>query len=676
MTRRPTKIIVASIYLVSSLLLGKLSLSAQVRDRVEAELRERDKVEKHDDSDNDRRGNLKAFALRKRTGDSYAAFVDTLRLNYFHRSSIEGKSIAETYTSTYASPYQSKIYFDRSVDQWGDFYFTMPYDHLIHRGQDMKFFDVKVPYTSMSYIKNGSSDNVEENFHTLFSSNLGKKVNLGGEFDYDYANGYYASTKSKNVTYRVFTSYLGNRYQAYFSMGNTNTINMENGGITDDRYITNPDDFTDGRRSLVLKDIPTKYKNVWNRIHFGEARLNHRYSLGIHRTDSVVEGDSVRFIEHFTPVTSFFHDLHYEKGRRRFLGQDQELLKRFESPILPRPLDASYYPNDTVVLTKISNTLGIELIEGFHKWAKFGLAGFVSLDHKRYTIPLFGIYDENLNKVENTMYVGGRLSSKNFKNFRLWMQGEFAFAGSQIGELRLDLEADSRLNLFGREIYLTLLGNIFNTPPSYLLRRYKSTLYEWDRDLVMTQRLRAGGRLHVPDLNLTLHGNFETIQNPMYVDEHAMPNQKNSNFRVVALGIDHALRLGILNWENSVVWQNSSDYTVAALPDISIYSNLYIKTLVSKVMTIQLGVDAKYHTAYHAPYYDPVTQMFRPQDEAKIGDSPMMSAYANVHLKRTRFFVQYYNLSSRLFKPSYFSMPHYPQYPALVRLGLIVDLRN
>lgn len=148
---------------------------AQVRDQVEAEFRKRDAVEKYDDSDNDRRGNLHASYLVRRTGDVIPAFADTLRLNYFHRSSIEGKSIAEAYTGTYASPYQSKIYFDRPIDQWGDFFFTNPYDHLIHRGKDMRFFDVKVPYTLLSYVKNGGSDNVEENFHTLFSSNLARK---------------------------------------------------------------------------------------------------------------------------------------------------------------------------------------------------------------------------------------------------------------------------------------------------------------------------------------------------------------------------------------------------------------------------------------------------------------------------------------------------------------------
>ena len=33
------------------------------------------------------------------------------------------------------------------------------------------------------------------------------------------------------------------------------------------------------------------------------------------------------------------------------------------------------------------------------------------------------------------------------------------------------------------------------------------------------------------------------------------------------------------------------------------------------------------------------------QDETRIGDYPLMNVYANFHLKRTRFFLMYYNIS-------------------------------
>ena len=50
--------------------------------------------------------------------------------------------------------------------------------------------------------------------------------------------------------------------------------------------------------------------------------------------------------------------------------------------------------------------------------------------------------------------------------------------------------------------------------------------------------------------------------------------------------------------------------------------------------------------------------------------------YVNAHLKRARFFVKYYNVGALLFKPSHFTMPNYPLYPPVLRMGVAVDLRN
>ena len=125
------------------------------------------------------------------------------------------------------------------------------------------------------------------------------------------------------------------------------------------------------------------------------------------------------------------------------------------------------------------------------------------------------------------------------------------------------------------------------------------------------------------------------------------------------------------------VWQSSSDSYVIPMPEFAAYANLYFSGLIAKVMTLQVGVDAKWHSKYMAPYYEPTTQMFTPQDKVLIGgDAPMMTAYANFHLKRARVFVRYYNVGAQLFKPNHFTMPYYPTCPSQVQFGVVVDLKN
>lgn len=657
------------ICLHSSLVKGQIDMDRQLAQR---------KVQKeYDDSDKDRHGNLFAYKLTPRTGDLLPAEVDTVKLNFFHRAIVEGRSIAESYTGSYASPYLSKIYFDRARDYWGDFFFLMPISPLLHRGERRRWFDTKVPYTFMSYLKSGSGDEVEETLHTLFTTNLGKKVNLGGQFDYDYGSGVFAYTNAKNVSYRVFGSYTGDRYEAFLSFGNTNALHAENGGITDDRYITHPEDFTEGKRNLRYGDIPTKYQNTWNRLVYGHARLHHKYSLGFYRKDTVVQKDTTLVSRTFVPVTSFFHDVSYEKGRRHFYSRDPNISAYADTPLIPRPAGANYHPDDRFFLVRLQNTVGVSLLEGFHKWAKMGVSAFVSFDWKRYHVPTVIEGEADIRKQENTTSVGARIRSKSFPYFRYHAQGELAVAGHQAGNLFLSAEALTTVPVLHRGITLALRGFMRNEKPSYLLQQYRGTLYEWSNDFRMNQTLRIGAELLQEDLGTKLFASIETQQNPLYANEDSKPAQYTGNLRVLALGVQQKLRWNVFNWENDIVWQRSSAASIQPLPTLSLYSNLYAKMIIAKVMTLQIGVDAKYHTSYYAPYYNPVTQFFTPQQEVKVGGgAPLLNAYSNIHLKRARFFAQYYNLGALLFRPSYFSMPHYPLYPPRLVYGIAIDLRN
>ncbi|GHT61520.1 hypothetical protein AGMMS50239_12610 [Bacteroidia bacterium] len=95
------------------------------------------------------------------------------------------------------------------------------------------------------------------------------------------------------------------------------------------------------------------------------------------------------------------------------------------------------------------------------------------------------------------------------------------------------------------------------------------------------------------------------------------------------------------------------------------------------MLTIQLGANAHYFTRYYAPGYEPATQQFKVQNEVKVGNYPLVSGFLNCHLKQTRFFLEYYNAGALFISPTeYFSLPHYPVNPTLLKLGLSVDFIN
>lgn len=175
----------------------------------------------------------------------------------------------------------------------------------------------------------------------------------------------------------------------------------------------------------------------------------------------------------------------------------------------------------------------------------------------------------------------------------------------------------------------------------------------------------------MPKRNLSLGVQFENIDNYIYYDYEAKPAQYTGNIQVLAIDATINLKAWKFYWDNKLIYQLSSNEEILPLPDLALYSNLYFKDLWFKVLTVQVGVSCRYTTAYYGNNYMPATGIFYLQNEVLIGNYPEMNVYANFHLKRMRFFVQYYHWNKGLFGGNnYFSMPNYPINPGTFQFGL------
>ena len=143
--------------------------------------------------------------------------------------------------------------------------------------------------------------------------------------------------------------------------------------------------------------------------------------------------------------------------------------------------------------------------------------------------------------------------------------------------------------------------------------------------------------------------------------------------------LNQDFRLGILNWENQLTYQTSSKEDVIAVPKLNIYSNLFIRFKIAKVLKCDFGADVRYFSKYYAPEYSPALGQYAVQENpdirVKTGAYPIMNAYANFHLKNTRFFVMmsHVNYSEG---GEYFLTPHYPLNQRIIRFGLSWNFFN
>ena len=156
--------------------------------------------------------------------------------------------------------------------------------------------------------------------------------------------------------------------------------------------------------------------------------------------------------------------------------------------------------------------------------------------------------------------------------------------------------------------------------------------------------------------------------------------QEKGNINVLTAQLRQHLSLGIINWENVVTYQNSSNKDVLPLPDLNLFSNLYLKFKIARVLSVELGGSVTFFTKYEAPDYLPLIGQFAIQQNAesrtKLGGYPWVDVYANMHLKRARFFIAMTHINGGSGTKDYFLTPHYPTNSRVMHMGVSWNFYN
>ena len=612
--------------------------------------------------------------------------VDTIQHAFQNTNDTGGPTGHYTYLGNLGAPRISHVFFERK--ETSQFFFTDPYDFTVRRPEDIVYTNTKSPFTNLTYYKQGDGRYGEERFKAYFAVNVNKRLGFGFDIDYTYGRGKYTSQSTALFNGNLFAYYRGDNYDMHFSFINENLKVAENGGIADDRYITHPLEMAEGRKTYATYDIPINLNDIWNKNTGYHAFLTHRYNLGFYR-DVTQENDTVTRTV-FVPVTSFIHTVKMDMNRRKYISYDKEQNQTY--------FQNNYLGNDSTDVTKhfsIKNTVGISLREGFNKWAKAGLTAFMSFEHRRFTLTdtLDGTAGRRIptDYKENILSVGGQLIKEQGKTIHYNVLGEVALIGEDAGQFSVEGQGDLNFRLFGDTVRLEANAYIKNLNPTFYFRHFHSKHYWWDNeDLSKIMRTRIEGKLNIDRWRTQLKVGVENIKNYTYLDNTSIKvtdkqnevsfknniavRQHSGNIQVFNAALRQDFKLGILHLDNEVVYQKSSNQQVLPLPDLVLYHNLYIQFgLAKRVLNIELGADVRYFTQYYAPDYAPAIGQFylqNPETRFKLGGYPLVNAYLNLHLKRTRIFVQMYNLIQGTGEKSYFLAPHYPLNPRILKVGL------
>jgi len=637
------------------------------------------------------RSRTKVWHLDDLLGIPVYSSVDTIPLNFQNHTFPEkNNTVSAECLGNMGSPFLSKIYMDRTEES--RFLFLRPYENWITSPNEQFYFNTTTPYTNLQYLTTiGKETSQEDNFKFLFTVNANKYLNIGVDYEILYARGFYDRNSTRDKLTNIFGNYKSPRYEAFWKLSNSYLENFENGGITDDRYITNPLLMSGGLQEYESLSIPVALSDARNLLKNKHLFFNHKYHIGFEKTlyqkrdtalfplpyirdqkpeDIQIPTDT---IVEFVPVTSLIHTLYIDQSQKSYRSKTANLA--FYDSIAN--IDAAYTA-DTSSLLQIRNLFGISLREGFHKWAKFGLTGFIEQDFRRYTsYSPNAILQDSANSFsrlnsynKSLLWAGGELSKRQGDVLTYDALARICVVGEDLGDFELSGKLNTTFKLWDRPVIFSADGSIKNLHPDYFQEHYFSNNFSWENNFLNEYKTRIRGSLSIPVLGFSANAGVENLKNHVYFNNEATPAQYGGNIQVLSFNLKQHLGTGIINWDNDIVYQLSSNQKVLPLPDLSIYSNLYLKFHISKVMLTQLGVDCRYHSEYYAPAYMPATGQFYTQQEVKIGNYPLMNVYGNFHLKRMRFFVMYSHLSRLFANPNYFSAPHYPMNPTVLKVGL------
>ncbi len=682
------------------------------------------------------------WTIDRRYGDIQPAATDTLPHLYQNTIFNTGMNGEYNTTGNNYTPRINRIVIDRP--RTSEFFFAQPYDFTMKEPDRFQFVNTLSPFTNLSYDNCGNKQNGEDHIDAKFAVNANKRLGAGFDLDYHYARGYYQNQSTSHFGASLFASYIGDRYQMHALFSTYHRKAAENGGITDDNYVTHPESFDD---QFSEDEIPTVFSSNWNRNNSTHLFLTHRYNLGFYKRIAMTEaekkakdfakasakdkqqrenpndesknGDAPKgridnstvdvqqqdtldsnTKQIYVPVTSFIHTLDINSFSR--INQAYASPSNYYANTYYNCDNRGIYSGDSIYdqtkYLSVKNTFAIAMMEGFNKYAKAGLKAFISYDHRKYQMP--DLLEEGAEAyymrswTEGLVSVGGQLSKTQGHTLHYDLDGEFFLTGSNAGSLSLNFKTDVNFPLFGDTVRLAAKAHFDRITPTFFQRQFHSKHLWWDNSN-LSKEIRSGveGLFTIDKTHTQLRVAIEEIKNYTYFGmEYTMGTnnlrtgmnggvyQESGNINLLTAQLRQDFQLGPLHWDNVVTYQNSSNKEALPVPSINLFTNLYLKFLVVKQLTVELGADATFFTKYNAPDYLPQIGQFAVQQNAdaqvELGGYPFVDVYANMHLKRTRFFIMMSHVNKGSGNKMMFLAPHYPQNGKVLRLGVSWNFYN
>jgi hypothetical protein len=560
------------------------------------------------------------------------------------------------YPGNYGLPLYQINFFDR---EWKpDKYLYSYYEPFMYTPSNPRFINTQVPFTEMVWTNGGSRVQAEQTFRIRHSQNINRRLNFGFTYDIVYSLGQYAFQKASDKTFLLHGSYNGDNYTAYFTAGINNLLSFENGGVTD---------------GVLLSDYSTENVPVnLNDLNKAKSNLKNRHLMFVQRWSPGGKRDTVTGVLSKTGPITFSHIGIYEWNKRRYLDIYPE--SEFYDTIMI-DIRASA---DSLFEGLLSNTVRVDFAAGGTGRFRIGAGAGVRSELRHYGQVVPGdslTRPDTIARNTSSLVLTGKIFNNIGDKFGWRASGDLWFQGYRAGDFTVNGRIFKDFSTGRGDITWDATGAVARYTPSFWYNSWGSNNFAWDFSAEREFRLTVGSSLEYPAVRAAVRFNYAIVDNFVYMGPDATPSQHTGGLSVAALTVKKEFVLWKLHWDNTLLFQQSTNNEVLSLPLATARSALFFDHVfrfkaTNGELSMQIGGEVFIHTLYNAMNYMPSTGRYFNRNDAETGNYPFANLFLNLKVKRTRFFIMFDHINAGLMDYNYYLIPNYPLNVRMLRYGL------
>jgi hypothetical protein len=550
-------------------------------------------------------------------------------------------------SSNIGLPYKNLVFQPDLSD--GFFTGMQSFDAYTFTNENTRFFRHLIPVTYLMY-DNGSQK--EQLFRVIHSHTIKRTVTFGVDFFLINSPGDYINQKSddKSVVFtgQYFTKNL--RFGAVANYRHNKFVVRENGGIINDSIFEEQIE-TDTRlidANLATAQNMVKESGVLANAYFYLSGKPEMKDSTITKLPTFHAG-RVSYTFNYTREIQIYSD--------------------------QAPMVDFYKPFDPVIdSSETYDSLLINSFDNHFSWSNLRLG---DTPEKKYLLIIFAIgnkqstISDSISETKFSNWIPeASIIIRPYRSLVIDLAGKFTFGNFNSAGFELKGMATqsykTKKDKTG-DIKFSFLST--SQQAGYFFTNFKSNYFRWDTSFSSQIIQQASLSLRYRELEGKVEYNL--VSDYVYLDQEAHPAQYKGSINLIKLSLTDEFRWKVWGIDADLVYQLNSNKEIIRVPDfmarVSFFPTL---PLFKNACIFQPGIDLFYNTAYYASAYMPATRMFYLQDEKQIGNYVYMDVFANLMVKRFRFFIKYQHMNALWSQNRYYMVPHYPVQESTIKFGL------